>query len=221
MDPAGDRVVGSLCPHPFDAGLPALWTRSGEAWSLTLLPDGGYAHAYPVDVSPEGIVIGYVGTNPGWRAVAWTRGGGWSMTLLEPLPGGPASGGRRGEPVSRPIAINAAGHIVGTSNDAAGTGRAVVWRRSRSGWGRPEVVGDPAWRDAWASGIDAFDRIAGSAVLASGPQVGFLHDPASGVTAKLEAGAGTASAAHAIANRGGRIVGSGFDYRRAVMWIVD
>ncbi len=216
----GDRVVGSLSPYAPDAAVPALWTRSGPGWALTVLPSNGYAHAYPVDVNDAGAIIGYVGTAPGWRGVVWTEGGsGWQMTVLEALPGGPST--LLHEPESRPIAISETGEIVGVSNDAAGVDHAVIWHRVGAGWGSPEIISGDDWGTAFASGISESGQIVGSATTDGSccKQIGFLFDQSTGRFSSLATTDGSSSAFGI--NDSNQIVGSGFDYGRAVMWTLE
>ena len=215
----GDRVVGSLSPYAPDAAVPALWTRTGQGWALTVLPSSGYAHAYPADVNDAGMIIGYVGTAPGLRGVVWTYGGGgWQMILLEALPGGPTAPG--GEPESRPSAISETGEIVGVSNDASGVDRAVIWHRVGAGWGSPEIISGGNWGTAWAGDISESGQIVGSATTGGkwGNQIGFLYDSNTGGFTSLTANG--SSSAYAI-NESNQIVGSGFNYGRAVMWTLE
>lgn len=213
----GDRIVGSLCPRNPDGGLPALWTWADGRWRLLILPADDHPHAYAVDVNDAGVIIGHLGTNPGWRAVVWVPGGsGWTLEPLEPFPGGPQSR-FAGEPVSRPSALNDRGDIVGVSNDAWGVERAVLWRRAAHGWDPPELIGDPAWESAFASGISDQGWVVGSAVPdRHSDQVGFVWISRTGRLVTL--GSRGASSAQAVGPYG-RIVGSGFDYSRAVTWI--
>jgi probable HAF family extracellular repeat protein len=74
-------------------------------------------------INDAGETAGIATTASGPRAVAWTRGGGPNLAgaILGSLPGDRAS---------EALSINNSGQIVGSSEDASGSRRAVLWAPS-------------------------------------------------------------------------------------------
>ena len=131
-DPRGGSVSRAFAINSQDTIVGA--STIGEVWravrwrgfTVDILPlPRGYTQSYPGAINDAGTIIGHVaepgGDTGSGRPVRWGRSRG--VQLLPPLPGGT---------VSRAIAINKAGAIVGTSDSAAHPGirHAVRWDRS-------------------------------------------------------------------------------------------
>jgi probable HAF family extracellular repeat protein len=71
-------------------------------------------------INDAGEAAGIATTASGPRAVAWTRGGGGNLEGL-------VLGGLPGDRATEAVSINNSGQIVGSSEDANGSRRAVLW----------------------------------------------------------------------------------------------
>jgi probable HAF family extracellular repeat protein len=98
---------------------PVLWTESGGTWTIESLPGGA------TDVNDAGMVVAADGV--------WTKEfGTWTFHALTPLPGGTNI---------LAWAINDHGDVVGRDEDGTGVMRAILWRKTPTGWAAPEYLG--------------------------------------------------------------------------------
>lgn len=179
---------------------PVVWRRgAGGGWSRADLDS---ELALVRDVNDTGLVVGMLGEWGGGGAVAWTSSG--SRHLLAPLG---ASGWTGAD------GVNNRGDIVGSARDVDGITKAVVWRRTGSGWTAPEVISDPKWKSSLRSEARDINE-AGKIVLnriTMGGTYAFVWDP--DTRTRISLGGGTAVAI----NEFDQIVGN---YRpdEVVMW---
>ena len=127
----GDQVSGNM-----DSGsgtpIAVAWTESGGAWTATPLPPASDA-SNGYGINDVGQVVG----RGGLSAMVWTNSGGvWTSTELEPPPGFVSN-----EALAR--AINNLGDVIGEVGPLGGdqTSRAVLWRRTATGWARGADLG--------------------------------------------------------------------------------
>jgi probable HAF family extracellular repeat protein len=133
ISPDGTMIVGGS--GDFE---PVLWRDMGGTWSIEILP------AHGNDVNDDGIVVG--------DGVLVKENGSWTTYPLSPFPGGSNAMGS---------AINAVGDVAGYDEDASGVRRALVWRRTPTGWGAPEYLGTLG-RGSGAAGINNAGQVVGS-----------------------------------------------------------
>ncbi len=149
ISPDGTMIVGST------GGKGALWREVAGSWMVESLPGWGY------DINDDGMVVDEDGV--------WTREGGtWTFYPLAPLPGGTdvfASD------------INDHGDVVGRDEDGAGASRAVLWRKTPTGWAAPEYLGSLGGGSG-ASAINNLGHVVGSSDVPGETQDGLKHQHA-------------------------------------------
>lgn len=144
ISPSGTYVVGA-------SGGAVVWKEVGGNWTITeLLGCSTLAR----DVNDDGTVV------CGDR-VYLDENGSWTFHLLPPSTVG-------GDPVG--VAINALGDVVGYGVDDSQTPhrRALLWRKTPTGWGVPESLGTLGG-DSGATSINNFGVVVGSSKLTDDP----------------------------------------------------
>lgn len=113
ISPDGTAIVGVT------GGQAVVWREVAGNWTIESLPGGG------IDINANGMIVDAGGV--------WTKEfGTWTFHALTPLPGG-----------THILAwtINDHGDVVGRDEDGTGVMRAILWRKTPTGWAAPEYLG--------------------------------------------------------------------------------
>ncbi|HET6363062.1 MAG TPA: hypothetical protein VFH11_13560 [Gemmatimonadota bacterium] len=200
ISPSGMYIAGSVgSSSPYEA--PAVWTRSGGIWSISILPSSGSA----VDVNDDGLVL-----VSGSRAVAIFQSGIWTLHQLAVPPDAP-----RGITVRT---ITRAGDVLGGTCCEQLEVRPLVWRRTSIGWSTAEEV--PAIPPGSAvTGMNDAGYISGAYIDSRGEWRAFLC--CSGGLVDLGAPGGSTSIVHGIGPAGHVVGQSGSSGKaKAYLWTV-
>lgn len=205
--PAGDLVVGFV-KNPNQPSRPVVWSFSGAARAMEILPElqGGGGSA--VEVSQNDLIAGYSAGLP----VVWSREtGAWVLHVLA-------------MPVSTPDGvtvsdINSSGDLVGhTCCGSIALLRPLLWRRTGDDWAPPVEIDSPV-PGAIAHGINDAGWVVGAYVVNEKLRA-FAWSVSSGPI-DLGAPYGTAGSARDISN-GFQVVGESWNdsgaKRSAILW---
>jgi probable HAF family extracellular repeat protein len=136
-------------------GKAALWTEVAGNWTVESLPGTG------IDINDNGMIAGTDGV--------WTKeSGNWTFHVLAPMPGGTDVLG---------WAINDNGDVAGSDRDASGSGRALLWRKTPTGWAAPEYLGSLGGSSS-ATGINNAGHVVGMSDVPGQNRDGLSHQHA-------------------------------------------